>query len=333
MKRRKPAVSIIIPHYRDVETAAGTIDSLYETIDIDNFEVIVVNDGSGEDFKLPESVIRPNMKYVEHFVNNGVGQAFDTGVSIAKSDNLILMGADIRFEKNGWAKRMIEVTEKNEKAIICTRCGSTKSDREHYGADVIFFVNDDNISKHHPRKNIGGYRSVLEGKWRPRVGRGVYQVPCLMGAFYGVKRAWYKEIRGFELHHLWGVLEPTISLKSWRMGGEVLVDSENSVNHIFNRSPQRQARWDVLMYNQIVLANTVFGIFGAKYAKYLSKGDSVTWNRGADMHTEKQEAVNQLACYIDAKATLSPEELEKKMIELSYYYNQPNCKYENPINE
>ena len=248
----KPQLSIIVPHYRDVETTIGTIESLYETIDIDNFEVIVVDDGSGADYRLPEDYKKPNMRYVRHFTNVGVGQAFDTGVNIAESDNLILMGADIRFEKNGWAERMIRVIDKHEKAFVATACGSTRTNTVHYGADVIFLVQNKDLGDRHPKKHVPEYRGVLEGKWRPRTGRGPYQVPCLMGAFYGVKKAWYRKVGGFELHYRWGVLEPYISLKSWLLGGEVLVDSENKTYHIFNRHPQREAMWDALAFNQLL---------------------------------------------------------------------------------
>jgi len=327
----KPQLSIIMPHYRDVETTIGTIESLYETIDIDNFEVIVVNDGSGNGFELPDDYRKPNMRYISHFVNNGVGQAFDTGVNIAKSDNLILMGADIRFEKNGWAERMLRVIDKHPKGIIATKCGSTKMDRFHCGADLIFLIENKDISVHHPRKNIPDYRSVLEGKWRNQTDRGVYQVPCLMGAFYGTTKAWYNKVRGFELHYKWGSLESYISLKTWIMGGEILVDSENITYHIFNRRPQRQALWDVLIYNQTLVSSVVFGNYGIKYVNYLSEGDRHAYQRGTDMYMEKIEAVNALSGYIYQNRVMTPEELEKKMVEMSYHYNQEKCKYTDPL--
>jgi glycosyltransferase involved in cell wall biosynthesis len=181
----KPAVSIVMPYYNDVDTTLSTIRSLYDTINIDNFELIVINDGSKKEAAIPKSEIRPNMKYLRHFVNLGVGQAFETGVSIAKADYLILIGSDLEFLNNDWCRRMLNVTRRHPKALVCAACGSTSSDRIYYGADVIFFDE---------KKNQRNSRSVLEGKWRPRTGRGVYQVPSLMGAFYGVKKEWYNKI-------------------------------------------------------------------------------------------------------------------------------------------
>ena len=57
----KPSVSLVMAYYKDLETVLETIDSLYETIGIDNFELIVVNDGSGKDSEIPMDKRRPKM--------------------------------------------------------------------------------------------------------------------------------------------------------------------------------------------------------------------------------------------------------------------------------
>ena len=324
----KPQVSLIMPYFKDVETVVETIDSLYDTIGIENFELIVVNDGSGTGHDLPKDKIRPNMKSLKHWVNLGVGQAFDTGVAIAKSDNLILIGSDLVFLDNGWAKRMIAVNDKHPKAVICAACGSTKSDNVYYGADIMLYVENKNLSDGHPMKGKKEYRSMLEGKWRPRTSRGVYQIPSLMGAFYGVKREWYNKISGFELHYQWGNLEPYISLKSWRMGGEVLVDSDNKALHIFDRinpnkvgnEKRREAKWDVVIYNQLMIAATVFGIYGIKFARYLEHMNNSSWNNASEMYMDKKDSINWFARYYHEEAEMTPKELEDKIIELSYHY-------------
>jgi glycosyltransferase involved in cell wall biosynthesis len=328
-KERKPQVSIIIPYYNDIETLEGTIKSLYDTIDIKSFEVIVVCDGGK--FKLGNGLPK-NMQHIEHPFNLGVGAAFDTGVRVARSDNLILMGADIRFQDNGWGTRMMDVVKKHEKAIVCTECQSHTTSRKEYGADIIFKVSQENLTKNHPRFSVPNYRAVLEGKWRPKTGRGVYQIPSLMGAFYGVKKDWYDYIRGCELHYKWGVLEPLMSLKTWLLGGEVLIDTDNVTEHIW-RAPQRDADFSALSYNQQMLAAIVFGSYGIKYANFLWEGRGAAYERGAEMAAEKKEAIEQMAYYLQQNATMSPEELEKKMVDLSFQYHRENNKYLNPLEE
>jgi len=325
-------LSIIIPFHNDVDTLLGTINSIYDTIDIDNFEIVVINDGSSVDVKKAVDYFKtvPNIRYAEHFVNLGVGQAFDTGVRIAESDNLIIMGSDIRFDNNGWASRMISVVDKQPTSIICTACGSTTTNTVYYGADIMFLVNNDDITERHPRKHIKEYRSILEGKWRQRTGRGVYAVPSIMGAFYGVKKAWYKKVRGFELHYKWGVLEPYISLKTWLLGGSILVDTDNITYHIFNRSPQRHTDWNALAYNQCMVANVVFGKFGKKYVQYLSESNTTAYNNGSEMMMEKMESIAQLTNYLNDHNVATPAQLEEAMIELSIHYKKRGCTYKHP---
>lgn len=321
-------LSIVIPYLNDPDTLIGTIESIYDTIDVFDFEVVVVNDGSSDplpkDYKLP-----PNAKHIDHFVNIGVGQAFDTGVRVAQSENIILVGADIRFFDNGWASRMLKVINKHQKAFVCATCVSHATGEKRYGADVAFYTTQKNLTKQHPRFHDETYRAIMEGKWRPRTGRGVYPIPSLMGTFYGVKKDWYNHVRGFELHYKWGVLEPYVSLKTWRMGGEILIDTDNSAMHIW-RKPSRETDLNALSYNQQMISRVVFGREGKKYGEFLWEARSAQYERGAEMCNDKRDAIGQLAGYIADHAALSVSELERKMVELSCVYNRGD-NYINPI--
>jgi glycosyltransferase involved in cell wall biosynthesis len=323
-------LSIVIPYFNDVDTLIGTLNSLHATIDIDKFEVIVVNDGS--QYVLPQEIIdQYDINHISQFVNLGVGQAFDLGVRNAQSENIILMGADIRFEENGWATRMLQIIDKSPKAIVCTTCKSNATERREYGADVIFKMTVDQLGPTHPQKGNKDYRAALEGKWRPKTGRGVYCIPSLMGAFYGVKKEWYDHVRGFELHYKWGVLEPYISLKTWRMGGEVLIDTDNLTKHIW-RNPQRSPDFGALMYNQLMVSGVVFGNYGIKYASFIGgssdlenpKRGSIHYEVGMEMYGGKQESISALNNHVEDNAVMSGEELEQMMVDMSFEYNNKN---------
>lgn len=119
------------------------------------------------------------------------------------------------------------------------------------------------------------------------------------------------------------------------MGGEVLVDSENKVLHVFDRidpnkvgnEKRREAKWDVVIYNQLMIAGTVFGRYGVKFARYLEPMNNSSWNRASEMYMDKKDSINWFAKYYHEEAKLTPRELEDKIIELSYHYKQEGCEY------
>ena len=86
----------------------------------------------------------------------------------------------------------------------------------------------------------------------------------------------------------------------------------------------------------------MFGNYGLKYAKFLTGEKDIKNNidtttpytqMGLEMYGERQEQIAQTAADIDNKSVMSPEELEKKMIDMSVEYNKDECKYDNPLKE
>ena len=111
-------LSIIIPYHDEgLEFITTTVNQIKETIDVEPYEIIVVDDFSDIPLVDIEGVIR-----IRHVKNMGVGAAFDTGVLFAESENIFLMGSDIRFVKNQWASQMIQEIEYYPSAFTCTSC-------------------------------------------------------------------------------------------------------------------------------------------------------------------------------------------------------------------
>jgi hypothetical protein len=124
--------------------------------------------------------------------------------------------------------------------------------------------------------------NILKAEWLPRESRIVkrgdelakkmllpygvyysdtesYEVPCILGAAYGVKKSWYEHIDGFWGHRKWGSLEPYISLKSWLFGGKCLTAPHIETGHIFNETQGRHGTgFDNLAYNSMLVAWLLF---------------------------------------------------------------------------
>jgi len=255
-------LSIIIPYHEEgVDFISTTLFSIKNTIDIENYEIIVVDDGSAVELENIDGI-----KIVRHKTNLGVGAAFDTGVKIAQSENLFLMGSDIRFLKNGWASKMITEIKNHPKSFTCTSCININAenmdieDRKKVGvptgATILMF--------HDKKSNPNAtetFRGIIEAKWLPYLkDRDIdsHEIPCILGAAYGVSKSWYNYVDGWAGHKMWGTLEPYISLKSWFFGGSCRCASRIETAHIFKPAGTHGTPQDALMYNKMFVSMVLF---------------------------------------------------------------------------
>lgn len=275
MKKPEPNLSIIIPtHNEGIDFVRNTIRNIEETIDVP-YEIILVDDHCDIPIKIP------GIKVIRHLSNKGVGAAFDTGVALAKYDNLFIMGCDIRFVKNQWASKMVKEIQKNKKSLICTsvvHLSAGTPDLTFEASRQNFVYNGATILMAYGKEDW----NILKAEWLPResrlLKRGIelatkmlapynvipsdtecYEVPCILGAAYGVSKAWYNHIDGFWGHRKWGSLEPYISLKSWLFGGNCMTAPHIETGHIFNETQGRHGTgYENLAYNAMLVAWLLF---------------------------------------------------------------------------
>ena len=272
----KPELSIIIPMHGEPQGfLEDTINSIRDTIDV-SYELIAVDDCSG--------IHIDGVTMLRHKEHKGVGAAFDTGVAEAKSDNIFLMGSDIRFIKNNWASKMIAELDAHPKAISATTCiglnasdmdiNSRRNKSRRNSANILIFHDH----RSHPKKD-SRFRNILEAQWLP-VYKGQskesFEVPCILGAAYGVKKGWYDYIDGWWGHRFWGTLEPMISLKSWMMGGSCHTTPDIETGHVFKPSGTHGTTHTHLMYNKIMTAHLLFDEYdAARLVKFLGNNPAV----------------------------------------------------------
>jgi glycosyltransferase involved in cell wall biosynthesis len=273
------------------------LEQLKSTIDIQNYEIIIVDDGS----RVPLRQIS-GIKIVRNVNNKGVGQAFDAGVQRAIGENIILMACDIRFANNKWASKILKEIEDYPTAITCTTCvglnryssccGSLRTKdgncsnskcknfgkpvpdnmnferrrkiQRSFGATIMLFLDMKSLPKAAP-----SYRNILEAKWQAPDLKSMdrsYEIPCILGAFYGLKKDWYKHIDGFWGHKHWGTLEPYISLKSWFFGGSCRLAPHIETGHIFKKTATHNTPEESRKYNKILVSLLLL----AESSRYIS---------------------------------------------------------------
>lgn len=284
-------LSIIIPYHNEGKAfILETISQIRNTIDFPDYEIIVVDDFSDDPLSLNGVTV------IRHNTNKGVGAAFDTGVAQAASDNLMLMGSDIRFIKNSWSTMLVNEIEEHPKSFTCTSCVALKAGEmdiekrknvnTRTGATIIIY--HDRFSN--PKK-LDTFRSIIEAKWLSLLNsRDVesFEIPCILGAAYGVKKSWYQYCDGFALHRKWGTLEPYISLKSWLFGGSCRVAPRIEIGHIFKTAGTHGTTQDVMIYNKLMVARVLFYNHDL-LVKFLGSNPIV--ERGREMYNQNLPAI------------------------------------------
>ena len=306
----KPELSIVIAYHDEGQDFINeTVRQIQDTIDIDNYEMIVVDDCS----RVPlEDMI--NVRVLRHAINLGVGEALRTGIWAAQSDNIWLQGADIRFIPNGWASNMIKEINEHPKALSCATCiGINKDDMDiasrrrrsrRNGARILFF--HDHIT--HP-KMPKNFRNILEAQWLPvnQSHTESYEVPCILGAAYGAKKKWLQYIDIWWGHRSWGTLEPYASLQSWLMGGSCRTVPSVETGHIFKPSGTHGIKLHHLPYNKMLVATLMFEEQHAdRLINFL--GRNVQVRGGSDMFQESLLDITEKRKEFEEKIVLPIEE-------------------------
>lgn len=251
------SLSIIIPHLND-EDLVATIKSIYETIDIDDFEIITIDDFSEKKYDFSELSNFKNIISIRNPNRYGVDGCRQLGVELAKKDNILLLDAHMRFKKDNWASKMINCLNREPETIWCTTClvlgygnmDINKAVDKYYGATILL------VDKNSPLDRP--CREVMEPKWAPRKDNKLeYEIPCVLGANYFFKRDWFNYLHGLKGLMMWGTSEPFLSLKSWLAGGRCKITTEIEIGHKFRKyAPYSTVIW-FLVYNKIYLCKTI----------------------------------------------------------------------------
>lgn len=239
-------LSILIPFKNDYELIDSVVKNLIDTIEGDDYEILVYNDGSVLSSGRPRTLELDykNTRVINSVVSFGVGYAFDRLAEEAQGEFLVLMGSDV-YPHKGWHAKVLEHINSSPETIGCSVCVGDKGPfRKYYGADLLIKMGVDDLPANSKlRQRKGGYTDLFRGKWAEKRGNEPYEISCLMGAFYWCHKNWYQHIGGWDTergnkykgHRMWGHLEPMISMKSYLCGGNCVLYPDIEATHLFNR--------------------------------------------------------------------------------------------------
>lgn len=271
-------ISVIVPVKNEFDEIKTFVNHLNPYLD-DRWELVMVNDGSvwgsnefrplkKEDFL---TIDLPNVKIVNSPKSFGVGYSFDRGVEACSGDIIVITACDV-FPADGWHDKVLKAVNGRPNALGSAVCIGNVTKTKHYGADLLFWVDGYDLPKTNPLYGSSDYTSLFKAKWlNSRQEEEVYDIPCVLGAFYFCTKEYYTYLGGWDTeignhfcgHRIWGSLEPFISLKSWLAGDGCYLDTTIEAEHIFGRH-DRKNRWkkggrgaDWMWWNRLVILETM----------------------------------------------------------------------------
>src|SRR3989338_8597656 len=106
-------ISIIIPFYNEKESLPVLIDQLIDQMEKlkKECEVVLVDDGSSDNFQFSIFNFKSNIKLVKHKKRLGKGQALKTGIENSHGDIIIFMDADLQDDPKDIQKFLKKINE------------------------------------------------------------------------------------------------------------------------------------------------------------------------------------------------------------------------------
>ncbi len=258
-------LSIVMAFRNEGSEPERTVKSILETCTKPGIEILVINDGSDEE---KDFSTYPQVRYISNKKRLGITACRDFGIDEARSENILSIDAHMRFRKDNWLEKGIDAIEKNPESIFCTKSvdiGSGNFDLKqtvlpfnhglpyYTGCGLKLFL----TPKDNPNRP-DDYRNILESKWEEEKSGKMYQIPCLMGANYFFKKAWYQKLLGFKGLKTWGNSEPFLSLKSWLAGGDIKIINDIEIGHLYRRKNPNPVPTGHIVYNKAVTAKILF---------------------------------------------------------------------------
>lgn len=147
MNSSPPLVSIIMPTYNSSAFILKTLQEL-ESQDFDNYEVVVVNDGSKDntlDILTAEAKKNPRLVLVDK-ENGGVSSARNAGIRVAKGEFISFLDDDDRITPNFIIKMYTQQRKTGVDAVYCgmyrvyddTEKGKVKVDSEFIEGHILY---------------------------------------------------------------------------------------------------------------------------------------------------------------------------------------------------
>jgi glycosyltransferase involved in cell wall biosynthesis len=221
-----PQLTAVICFANEGEEVENTVASIRCTAG-DDIDIVLVNDASTDGTDYESVAARYSCRYLENESRIGPAHSRHKGVSWARTDNVIMLDAHMRFYAAGWHTCINTAIEADPDVLFCTRSRPLKAGGTRSGAPVGEGASVTFLS--------GTFEQSLKPAWNitPLAPSGSSYIPCVLGGNYAVRRDFFLRTGGYRGLHRYGGEEPLISIKAWLAGGGCKVLHDVEIGHIY----------------------------------------------------------------------------------------------------
>ena len=220
----KSSVSIVIPHWNNVDVLSECLESISNT-DFENFETIVVDNASTDNSVASVRSNYPNVKLIENDKNYGYAGGCNIGAEAASGDFLIFLNNDTVQEKD-WISNLIKTINSDDKiAAVQPKI------LNYYNRNVFDYAGGsgghmDIYCFPFARGRIFSFQENDEGQYNNKEKCFWSSGTCFM-----VRRELFQKAGGFDESFFAHMEEIDLCWRLYAMGFEVWVEPDSVVYH------------------------------------------------------------------------------------------------------
>ena len=220
----KSSVSIVIPHWNNVDVLSECLESISNT-DFENFDTIVVDNASTDNSVASVRSNYPNVKLIENDKNYGYAGGCNIGAEAASGDFLIFLNNDTVQEKD-WISNLIKPINSDDKIAAVQPKILNYYDRNVFDYAGGSGGHMDIYCFPFARGRIFSFQENDEGQYNNKEKCFWSSGTCFM-----VRRELFQKSGGFDESFFAHMEEIDLCWRLYAMGFEVWVEPDSVVYH------------------------------------------------------------------------------------------------------
>lgn len=226
---RKKTVSIIIPVYGAFDDLKNCLASIKSTCAGIDYEIIIVDDGSGESIPVLET---ERIRVISFETNRGFGATCNSGARISSGEFILFLNSDTIATKPGWIETMIRTFDEFDRVgIVGIKLLYPDGTIQHagmgkYGDNYVHM--HANKPGNHPPANV------------------VKEVGTVTGAAIMLKREAFFSVNGFDERYRMYSEDTDLALKIRKTGKKVIYQPKAVLYHLESMSSKKMPEIEVV---------------------------------------------------------------------------------------